>query len=111
MIPDADALQDWREKVKALNLPNIKVSTLCAGHAGGWDIGDIIRDKFIQRPQTFTPTQPKPEASAVAAATPDRKCRIIRINLFPDSYDYLSTFDHLQLPPDFFTERLEAAPF
>ena len=105
VIPDADALQDWQKKVKALNLPNIKVTTLCAGHAGGWDIGDMIRDKFIQSPQTFTPTQPKFRPAA------ERKCRIIRINLFPDNYDYLSTFDHLQLPPDFFTERLEAVPF
>lgn len=105
VIPDADALQDWREKVKALNLPNIKVSTLCAGHAGGWDLADIIRDKFLHHPQIFQPTQPKIRPAA------ERKCRIIRINLFPDNYDYLSTFDHLQLPPDFFTERLEAVPF
>lgn len=119
VIPDADALQDWREQVKRLNLPNAKVSNLCAGHAGGWDLADIIRDRYMQHPQTFTPTQPKPaqlpplepEAPAIVEATTERKCRIIRISLFPDSYDYLSTYDNLQLPPDFFTERLEAAPF
>ena len=103
IIPDADALQDWREKVETLNLPNIKVSTLCAGHAGGWDLGDMIRDKFIQSPQTFTPTQPKFRPAA------ERKCR--GINLFPDSYDHLCIYKNLKLPPDFFTERLEAVPF
>lgn len=109
LIPDADALQDWKEKAKNLNLPNAKVSNLCAGHAGGWDLADIIRDRFIQFPQTFTPSEP--EAPAIVEATTARKCRIIPISLFPDSYDYLSTFDNLQLPPDFFMERLEAIPF
>lgn len=119
VIPDADALLDWSEQVERLNLNNSKVSNLCAGHAGGWDLADIIRDRYMQHPQTFTPTQPKPaplppsepETTAKVEATSERKCRIIRISLFPDSYDYLSTYDNLQLPPDFFTERLEAAPF
>lgn len=111
VIPDADALQDWKEQVKRLNLPNAKVSNLCAGHAGGWDLADMIRDRYMQHPQTFIPTQPKilplkPDARSFEANT-ENKCRIIRI----DSYDYLSTYDNLQLPPDFFTERLEAAPF
>ena len=113
-IPDADALLDWKEHVKRLNLPNAKVSNLCAGHAGGWDFADIIRDRYMQHPQTFTPTQPKPAPlppSESEAPTTERKCRIIRISLFPHSYDYLSTYYNLQLPPDFFMERLEAAPF
>lgn len=111
VIPDADAMQEWREQVERLNLKNAKVSNLCAGHAGGWDLADIIRDRYMQHPQTFTPTQPKPEAPTIVETTTERKCRIIRISLFPDSYDYLSTYDNLQLPPDFFSERLEAAPF
>jgi len=119
VVPDADALLDWGEHVERLNLKKAKVSNLCAGHAGGWDLADIIRDRYMQHPQTFTSTQPKPtplplsepEVPAIVEATTKRKCRVIRISLFPDSHDYLSTYDNLQLPPDFFTERLEATPF
>lgn len=116
VIPDADALQDWKEHVKRLNL-TAQVSNLCAGHAGGWDLADIIRDRFMQHPQIFTPSLtkflPRSEENAHASveATSERKCRIIRISLFPDSYDYLCTFKNLQLPPDFFTERQEAVVF
>lgn len=113
-VPDSDAFQDWREKVKGLHLPKAEVSNLCAGHAGGWDLADMIRDRYMQHPQTFTPPAPlppsEPEPPAKVEATSERKCRIIRISLFPHSYDYLSTYDNLQLPPDFFMERLEA-PF
>lgn len=103
VIPDADALKDWREKVKAMNMANVKVSNLCAGHAGGWDLADVIRDIYLRHPQRFRPT-PKAEPSAP---------RIIykRILLFPEAYDYMGTYEGLQLPPDFFTMKSEIAPF
>ena len=89
VIPDADALHDWREKAQALNLPNLKVSDLCAGHAGGWDLGDIIRDIYLQHPQTFTPVHPAPTAppppSAAASATVKAvPPRIVYRPLLPD---------------------------
>ncbi len=118
VIPDADALQDWREKAKALNLPNLKVSDLCAGHAGGWDLGDIIRDKHLRHPQTFTPAQPSPTPppptpapSAKAEATPTPRIIYKFGESFPQPFDYMAIYDNLQLPEDFFTERQEAAPF
>ena len=82
VIPDADALQDWREQVERLNLKNAKVSNLCAGHAGGWDLADIIRDRYMQHPQTFTPTQPKPAPAEATKPT----ATIIPIPLFPETY-------------------------
>ncbi len=117
VIPDSDAMQDWKEQVKRLNLKNAKVSNLCAGQAGGWDLADIIRDKYMQHPQTFTPTMLKPqqpqnpESPAVDVATTERKCRIVRISLFPEPYDYMTTNSDYSLPPDFFTERPGAAPY
>lgn len=114
VIPDADALKDWREKVKALNMPNVKVSNLCAGHAGGWDLADVIRDIYMQHPQRFKPISrltPKGESKSTAEATPERKRRIDDVPLFPDGYDYLSTFENITLPSDFFCERLDAVPF
>ncbi len=75
VVPDADAIPDWREKVKELNLPNMKVSNLCAGHAGGWDIADMIRDIYLRTPQRFTaapsPTPaPAPSPSPAPSPTP-----------------------------------------
>ena len=110
LIPDADALQDWREKVKAINMPNVKVSNLCAGHAGGWDLADMIRDIYLQHPQRFRPTQ-RQEPIPMVEAIPERKCRIKDVPLFPETYDYLSTFENITLPADFFRERTTAVPF
>ena len=122
-VPDADALWEWREKVKGLNLPNVKVSNLCAGHAGGWDLADFIRDRFLQHPQQFEPTQRReqppasmPMVEATTKPTPKAVPSAPRfiykhIILFPDTYDYTGIYDYLQLPQDFFTERQQAAPF
>lgn len=108
VIPDADALHDWREKAQALNLPNLKVSDLCAGHAGGWDLGDIIRDIYLQHPQTFTPAHPAPTAppppsaapSAQAEATPPK---IVYRPVLPEPCSILDTltaqeFDEILSP-------------
>ena len=109
LIPDADALKDWIEKVERLNLPNAKVSNLCAGHPDGWDLADIIRDIYMQHPQQFKPTQRREPTPKAEPTTP----RIIYkyIPLFPEPYDYTAAYENLQLPADFFTERLEAAPY
>lgn len=90
VIPDADALQEWREKVQALNLPNVKVSDLCAGHAGGWDLADYIRDIYIQHPQTFITTPPTPPPAVppppatpraeVAAVPPTPPAKIVDLH-------------------------------
>ena len=110
VIPDSDALQDWREKVKAMNMNNVKVSNLCAGHAGGWDLADMIRDIYLQHPQQFRATQRREVVPMVEA--PKKRCRIVDdTELFPEPYDYLAIYNNLQLPSDFFTERLEAVPF
>lgn len=108
-IPDADAITDWREKAKRLNLPNAKVSLLCAGHADGWDLADIIRDIYMQHPQQFRPIQRREPPPKAEPSEP----RIIykRILLFPEAYDYMGIYEGLQLPPDFFTMRPESAPF
>lgn len=108
-IPDGDALSDWREKAQRLNLPNAKVSDLCAGHAGGWDLADYIRDIYMQHPQQFRPTQRRESTPKAEPSEP----RIIykRILLFPDTYDYMGIYEGLQLPPDFFTMKPETAPF
>jgi hypothetical protein len=108
VIPDADALQDWREKVKAMNMANVKVSNLCAGHAGGWDLADVIRDIYLQHPQQFRPTQRREPTPQEEPSQPRIKYK--HIPLFPDGYDYL-TFENITLPADFFCERLEAVPF
>ena len=109
VIPDADALKDWREKVKAMNMANVKVSNLCAGHAGGWDLADVIRDIYMQHPQQFRPTQRREPTPQEEPSQPQIKYK--HIPLFPDGYDYLSTFENITLPADFFCERLEAVPF
>lgn len=54
------------------------------------------------------PPQPVPPPSSPAEA---HMAKIIPIPLFPQSHDYMSIYDGLQLPDDFFTERLEAVPF
>ena len=108
-IPDADAITDWREKAKRLNLPNAKVSLLCAGHADVWDLADIIRDIYMQHPQPFKPTERREPTPQEEPSQPQIKYK--HIPLFPDGYDYLSTFENITLPNDFFCERLEAAPF
>lgn len=53
---------------------------------------------------------PQPKVSAIVEAT-KKKCRIDDVPLFPDCYDYMATYDNLQLPSDFFCEKQEAAPF
>ena len=108
-VPDADAITDWREKAQRLNLPNAKVSDLCAGHAGGWDLADNIRDIYMQHPQQFRPTQRREPTPKAEPSEP----RIIYkyIPLFPEPSDYMTIYEGLQLPPDFFTMRPEAAPF
>lgn len=108
VIPDADALQDWREKVKALNMPNVKVSNLCAGHAGGWDLADVIRDIYMQHPQQFRPTQRLEPTPQEEPSQPRIKYKYIP--LFPETYDYTATYENLQLPADFFSERTTAVP-
>ena len=100
-VPDADAISDWREKVEKTNLPNATISNLCAGHAGGWDLADMMRDLYLQHPQTFTPMPKESEA----------RCRIIRISPFLERYEYLAIYDDLQPTPDFFSPLREAAPF
>lgn len=108
-VPDADAIADWRKKAQRLNLPNAKVSDLCAGHAGGWDLADNIRDIYMQHPQQFRPTQRREPTPKAEPSEP----RIIYkyIPLFPEPSDYMTIYEGLQLPPDFFTMRPEAAPF
>lgn len=108
-VPDADAITDWREKAQRLNLPNAKVSLLCAGHADGWDLADIIRDIYMQHPQQLRATQRR----ELTPKTEPTEPRIIhkQIPLFPKAYDYTEIYEDIQLPGDFFTERLEAAPF
>ena len=108
-IPDADAITDWREKAKRLNLPNAKVSLLCAGHADGWDLADYIRDIYMQHPQQLRPTQRRELTPKAEPSEP----RIIYkyILLFPEPSDYMTIYEGLQLPPDFFTMKPEAAPF
>lgn len=108
-VPDADAITDWREKAQRLNLPNAKVSLLCAGHPDGWDLADIIRDIYLQHPQQFKPTQRREPTPKAEPSEP----RIIykSIPLFPERYDYISIYEEFNMPPDFFTMRTEAAPF
>jgi hypothetical protein len=68
--------------------------------------GIMYKDSY---PEASRPPQPK--VSAIVEA-PKKKCRILDdTELFPDGYDYLSTFENITLPADFFTERLEPAPF
>lgn len=122
-VPDADAIADWREKAQRLNLPNAKVSNLCAGHPDGWDLADMIRDIYMQHPQQLKPTQrreptpaPMPIVEATIKPTPKAEPsapRIIykRILLFPEAYDYMGIYEGLELPPDFFMMRTDAAPF
>ena len=122
-VPDADAITDWREKAQRLNLPNAKVSDLCAGHPDGWDLADMIRDIYMQHPQQFKPTErreptpaPMPMVEAITKPTPKAEPsapRIIykRILLFPEPYDYIGIYEGLQLPLDFFMTRTDAAPF
>lgn len=116
VIPDADAMQDWREKVKALNMANLKVSNLCAGHAGGWDLADVIRDIYLRYPQRFKPTSRltqngESDSTAMAEATKEMKCKIDDTELFPDGFNYMAIYENIKLPSDFFCERQEAAPF
>ena len=108
-VPDADATTDWREKAQSLNLPNAKVSYLCAGHPDGWDLADFIRDIYLQNPQQFKPTQRREPTPKIEPTEP----RIIYkyIPLFTERYDYMTIYEDLQLPPDFFTIRTDAAPF
>lgn len=108
-VPDADAITDWREKAHRLNLPNAKVSLLCAGHPDGWDLADIIRDIYMQHPQQLRPTQRREPTPKAEPSEP----RIIykSIPLFPKRYDYISIYEEFNMPPDFFTMRTEAAPF
>ena len=108
-VPDADAITDWREKAQRLNLPNAKVSLLCAGHPDGWDLADIIRDIYMQHPQQLRPTQRREPTPKAEPSEP----RIIykSIPLFPERYDYISIYEEFNMPPDFFTMRTEAAPF
>ena len=107
VIPDADVMQDWREKVKAINMPNVKVSNLCAGHAGGWDLADVIRDIYLQHPQQFRPTRREPKCGLTS------KCELPTILWAQpiEQYNYMGTYEGMQLPPDFFSMRTDAAPF
>ena len=52
-----------------------------------------------------------PSPTAKVEAPTERKCRIKDVPLFQDGYDYLSTFENITLPNDFFCERQEAVPF
>ncbi len=68
-----------------------------------------IRYKDSHRPTPPSPPKPVPPPAPAEATT--RTAKIIPIPLFPQSHDYMSIYDGLQLPDDFFTERLEAVPF
>ena len=57
LVPDADAIEDWSEKAKKLNLPNLRVWGICEGHPGGFDLADYIRYYWLTNPQTITPYQ------------------------------------------------------
>ena len=105
-VPDADAITEWRKKVERLNLPNAKVSNLCAGHPDGWDLADMVRDIYLQHPQQFKPTERR-------EPTPKAEPRIIYkdIPLFPEPYDYMGIYEGLELPTNFFTMRSDNAPF
>ena len=63
----------------------------------------------MQHPQQFRPTQRREPPPKAEPSEP----RIIfkRILLFPEAYDYMGIYEGLQLPPDFFTMKPEAAPF
>ena len=122
-VPDADAINDWREKAKRLHLPNAKVSNLCAGHPDGWDLADIIRDIYMQHPQQFRATQRREPTQATVPmvetiteptpkAEPSEPLIIYKyIPLFPEPYDYMGKYEGLQLPPDIFTIRTDTVPF
>ena len=64
--------------------------------------GIMYKDSLLRSPQ--------PKTTAIVEAT-KKKCRIDDVPLFSDGYDYLSTYENITLPLDFFTERQEAAPF
>ena len=69
-----------------------------------------IRYKDSELPDIST-RLPQPKATANVEASTERKCRIDDVPLFPETYDYMAIYENVQLPPDFFCERLEAAPF
>lgn len=111
IYPDAGAKKEWMEKAKKLQLNNIEFSDLCSGHPHNTDIADLLiyeymatRKKPVQQVLTFTPKTEEPLKEP-------KKCRTIRVSLFPDEYDYMRIYDNLQLPPDFFSVRPGAAPF
>jgi hypothetical protein len=54
-IPDADAVNDWRENVEKFHLPNATVNDFCAGHAGGYDIADYAYYQWYSNPHVFMP--------------------------------------------------------
>jgi hypothetical protein len=100
-VPDADAIADWRKKAQRLNLHNAKVSNLCAGHADGWDLADIIRDIYLQHPQQFKPTQrrePTPAPTPMVEVTPNPTPKaepsatpiFHKTPLFPKSHESIS---------------------
>ena len=69
-----------------------------------------IRYKDSELPDIST-RLPQPKATAKVEAPPERKCKITNVPLFPEPYDYLSTYDNFQLPSDFFREIPTAVPF
>ena len=69
-----------------------------------------IRYKDSELPDIST-RLPQPKASAIVEAPKEMKCKTANVPLFPDTYDYMAICENVQLPPDFFCERLEAAPF
>ena len=73
---------------------------------------DICKGYGIKYKLPEVSTRPQPKASAIVEATNERKCRILDDEEFvPETYDYLSTFENITLPADFFCERQEAVPF
>ena len=99
-VPDTDALQDWRDHVQRFRLGNAKVSNLCAGHAGGWDLADYVRDIHINHPQQLiaTPPQTKPVEVCMPGDT----------SLYSKIYNEM---EQPQLPPDFFATKTGTPPF
>ena len=75
VVPDSDALAEWKKQAEKLQLPNAKVSNLCAGHAGGWDLADMIRDIYMQHPQQFNPTQRR-ETTSVPPTPPPPTAKV-----------------------------------
>ena len=114
---DAGSQPQWKSYAQSLWLRNVEFSDITNGHPHNVDLADLLIYDYLtnhKRPiqQSLDFDSPQPKTTAMAEATTERKCRILDDEEFvPETYDYLSTFENITLPADFFCERLEAVPF